>query len=264
MNCHLCQCPYDSIQHVFDHLTIHHSTPTTFKYTCTACVPSALFQNLHRFKRHVKAKHSNLFQPIDADRTSQHPAVNNTAPNSIDPDIDAEDNVHHNLSSTNIDEAPNENELEEKNVDGTLGDAEILDIRNSLRENFLNFSLGLHNKHNYTRKDVINLQQCITDEIVKPICDALLKIAPINNTAIGIDDLVNDIYHPFEFIATEQKLNTTLQNLNLNDSLHVINFTDEDKNVVSKGCLMPIKQQFKRFFESGNVFNETIENMRLL
>lgn len=76
--------------------------------------------------------------------------------------------------------------------------------------------------------------------------------------------MVNDIYHPFEFIATEQKLNTTLQNLNLNDSLHVINFTDEDKNVVSKGCLMPIKQQFKRFFESGNVFNETIENMRLL
>ena len=264
MNCHLCHQPYESVQHISDHLTIYHSTPPVFKYTCTACVPSASFQNIHRFKRHVKAKHHDLFLPNATERTNKHPIQRNIAPGSapgpIEPDINVEDNDYHEPAGTN-NAAFIDKELPEEK---TISEIEILDVRNSIREKFLGFTLSLHNKSNYTRKDIIDLQQCVTDEIVKPICDALFKVASVDKNAIGINELINDLYNPFEFISTEQKLNSTLQSIGLSDSLHEINFEDAEENIVSKACLMPIKRQFTQFFESGNVFNETVENMRLL
>lgn len=259
MNCHLCQCPYYSIEHIFDHLRVHHSTPTIFKYTCTACVPSASFQNFHRFKRHVNSKHSDLFPPIAADRPNKPTALGNISSHPLEPDRNLEIAEHPEVPNANEDTTRYEREQERR-----ISEIDILDIRNSLREKFLNFTLSLHNKSNYTRKDVVSLQHCITDEIVKPICDALLKVAPNLNSIAGVNDLINDIYQPFEFISTEQKLNTTLQSINLNDALQEICFEDDQKNIVSKGCLMPIKQQFKKFFESGNVYSETINNMRVL
>lgn len=259
MNCHLCQASYESVQHIFDHLTIYHSTPTVFKYMCTACVPSASFQNLHRFKRHVNMKHLDLFKPVAAERNPNQTTSSIANHDLVELDIDMEECRE--MPHTNKDPEIQNMEDQKKNQ---ICDKDILDIRNTLREKFLNFTLSLHDKSNYTRKDVIILQKAITEEVVKPICDALLKVASINDSKVCVKELINDIYQPFQFIATEQKFNATLQRINLNDELHVINFRDDEESIVSKGCLMPIKQQFKRYFESGNVFKETIEHMRVL
>lgn len=259
MNCFLCQVPFGTRSAYFDHLTIHHGTPTVFKYTCTACVPSASYQNLHRFKRHINTNHSGLFGSNVASGNDKTEA-NIEIEIPIHPGNEEYlDNTTRTASSNDMDTTANEEK--EKT---TLSDSDILDLRNKLREMFLNFTLDLHSKSNYTRKDVINLQQSITDQIVKPICDTLLRVAPIVDCNENIKELISDMYQPFQFIGTEQKFNTTLKDINLNDKLQVINYEDDEKNIVSKGCIMPIKYQFKQFFESGDVFSETMKHMSSL
>ncbi|XP_062542133.1 uncharacterized protein LOC134210123 [Armigeres subalbatus] len=261
MNCHLCHITSNSLQSFFKHLTIHHGTPTIFKYTCTACVPSTSYQNLHRFKRHVISNHAGLFESNDPDGDSDLGNATPHVENMTAPDITEENVTQVQIPiRAEADHNVNENEEMEKI---SLEDTDILDLRNKLRDTFLNFSLSLHSKPNFTRKDVIDLQKSITEQIVRPICDTLIKICPLVNNK-DINELIEDIYQPFQFISSEQKLNTTLQNIQLNDSLQTVNYKNSDGNITSKGCLMPIKHQFKLFFESGNIFNDTINHIRLL
>lgn len=206
MNCFLCKIPFGTIPTFFDHLMIYHGTPTVFKYTCTACVPSTSFQNVHRFKRHINTYHSGLFHSNNA-TDNETTYANIEIPIITESDIDREEYVD--ITSMNdMDTSGIVNEEKEKT---TISESDILDIRNKLRETFLNFTLDLHSKSNYTRKDVINLQQCITDQIVKPICDTLLTVPPIVDSNENIKELINDIYQPFQFIGTEQKFNKTPQ-----------------------------------------------------
>lgn len=224
-------------------------------------MPSTSYQNLHRFKRHVISNHAGLFESNDPDGDSDLGNATPHVENMTAPDITEENVTQVQIPiRAEADHNVNENEEMEKI---SLEDTDILDLRNKLRDTFLNFSLSLHSKPNFTRKDVIDLQKNITEQIVRPICDTLIKICPLVNNK-DINELIEDIYQPFQFISSEQKLNTTLQNIQLNDSLQTVNYKNSDGNITSKGCLMPIKHQFKLFFESGNIFNDTINHIRLL
>lgn len=260
MNCYLCHEIQSSFTSYMHHLTIHHGTPPVFKYTCTACIPSTLFQDIHRFKRHVAGQHLHLFDSLS--QTSHHKNQRNVYEN-------LEENINPTTIETDhgddlLNEEPETMKCEEKVIENMhLNENDILELRTKLRENVYKFTLSLYSKPNLTRKDVVEIQKNVTEEIIKPIYNIFTSIASISDNE-AVKNLLNDLREPFNFIATEQKFNSATQNLGLRDSLHTINFENSEGQILSKGCLMPIKHQIRLFFESPNVLSKTLENINHL
>lgn len=258
MDCYLCPAFYPTIDSLLRHLQVDHGAPANSNYKCTACKPAALFKDVHRFKRHIKTRHHTLFQVSIASSQIQHEEDNQL------PDVEAapEESKTNNSAVEDQGFAANINNEENSKI-AKSREQEILEIRNNLREVFLSFTINLHSKKNLSRKNVIELQQNITDDIVIPILDALSKVIDMPEDPINVE-LINDLRDPFNFICTEQRLNTQLGNLNMIQAPTVIHYEDEDGNTVSKGCLTPIKFQLKKFLETGSIFQQTLQNMARL
>lgn len=256
MNCFLCHEIHSSFTSYMDHLAIYHGTPPVFKYTCTACMPPALFQDIHRFKRHVTGQHLSIFNPSSISKNQQNEHENLEEHTSTTMETDHVDDFEN--------EEPETMNCEEKVKEKVpLNENDILELRNRLRENVYKFTLSLYSQPNMTRKNVLEIQKNVTEEIVKPIYNIFTSIASISEDE-GVKNLLNDLREPFNFIATEQKFKSATQNLGLSDSIQTINFANSEGEIVSKGCLMPIKHQIKLFFESPNVLSRTLENMSQL
>lgn len=261
MNCFLCNESFSVQQCLLDHLTTFHGTPSSFTYKCTACKPAVSFPDLRRYKRHVGVTHVALFEATtaatfkstDRDNTVKIPIITHDPP--LEPTLQDQPSGHPTSERTN--------EYKEDNKEKPCTEEDILDIRNSLRESFLNFSQHLYGKKHFTRKDVLDLQRSITEEIIKPICDTFMKIAYFPD-GIEYQRLINDICDPWQFISTEQKFVSQMKNLGFDDKVQVVEFKNESNKIVSKGCLMPIKDQIKQYFESGSIFQETMLNMKKL
>ncbi|XP_058456098.1 uncharacterized protein LOC131433557 isoform X1 [Malaya genurostris] len=254
MNCFICKDTICSLPILMHHVTVFHGTPINLKYECTNCVPKMAFQDKHRFKRHVVNAHSILFEPQILKEKPIEDSASYIHLNNI---LAAPDNYQCKEPRKSVD-----NIIDSKNDNG-LVESDIIDIINKLRESFLNFTLTLYSKKNFARKDVVELQKNISAQIVRPICDALTKVSYIPKENI-YEELLQEIYNPFQFVATEHKFNNELKNLNLIENPQTIEFKDKNENVISRGCLMPIKYQIRKFFENGNVFHESIHNMQLL
>ena len=253
MDCFLCPNIFRSINDLLKHLQIDHGAPSISNYKCTACRPAAHFKDVHRYRRHINARHHTLFQQ------SCTPSENQQEEGCLLPVIDSvpeEQNDQIIENHERIDFIKNE----ENTINVKSKEEQILEIRNRLREVFLSFTINLHGKKNMSRKDVIELQKNITEDIVIPILDALNEVSNIQEDQLN-SELINDLRDPFNFICTEQRLNTQLQNLNMREAPQTINYKDEAGNIVSKGCLTPIKFQLKKFFETGSIFEQTVLNM---
>lgn len=72
-----------------------------------------------------------------------------------------------------------------------------------------------------SRKDVVEIQNNVSEEMIKPIVNIFTSIDSISEDE-SVKNLLNDLREPFNFIATEQKFNSTTQNLGLRDSLQII------------------------------------------
>ncbi|XP_021706005.1 uncharacterized protein LOC110678002 [Aedes aegypti] len=255
MDCYLCSTFFQAIDSLMKHLKIEHGTPAISNYKCTACKPAALFKDVHRFRRHVSACHHSLFQArsVTLEKSGTQHEKEKLLP-SIEPAP---------MIPENEKEFENTIENEDIAIEVKSKEEKILEIRSKLREVFLSFTVNLHGKKNLSRKDVIELQRNITEDIVIPILDALNEVVDIKKNAANME-LLNDLRDPINFICTERRLNTQLEILNMRESPQIIHYEDEDNNIISKGCLTPIKFQLKQFFETGSIFEQTMDNMKEL
>lgn len=265
MDCFLCSTSFPAVENILKHLRIEHGAPSISNYKCTACKPATIFKDVHRFKRHIQTRHRTLFEVDSTSSSTSSNIHQEEAKHAPISRSEFEDNVDQNKPAAQ--EGSDSGFIhKEKDVNvKTLESKEekILDIRNKLRETFLSFTINLHSKKNLSRKDVVELQQSITEEIVTPILDALSTVTDIPGDPMHAE-LINDLRDPFDFICTPQRLNTQLEHLSMREAPQVIQYDDEDGNVVSKGCLTPIKFQLKTFFETGSIFQQTMQNMTRL
>lgn len=203
-----------------DHLTLQHGTPTVFKYVCTACTPSTVFQDIHRFKCHITGQHLHLF-----DTSSQ--ASNQQSQGNVHPERNPSS-----METASISDLFNLNEPEtmqcKENVEKMiLTENNVLELKAMIRESAYKFTLNLYSKPSLTRKDVVQIQNNVTEEIIKPIYKIFTSLSAISENE-NIKDLLNDLREPFNFISTEQKFNSASQSLGLRDSLQILNFKNNN------------------------------------
>jgi len=147
---------------------------------------------------------------------------------------------------------------------------------NTLKKAALEFSIQYYGKLNLSRKDATELQQNITKIITSSISKEISKIVIHNNTLDektknAFKSIINFCNDPFEGLDTEYKfLNTlqtndfyeksniiTLDNTIQNVVLHNVNTVDEKK---TKGVILPLKFQFRKYFEAPDVFDSFMEH----
>lgn len=261
MDCYLCPILFQRVDDLLKHIQLEHGAPSISNFKCTACKPTTLFKDMHRYKRHIKSRHRALFQysstSLQLQVRNEEVQLGDYEEPTVGAVLSEFDKNGHEAKDQNGHEAEDN---EKNDTTAKSKEEEILEIRSKLREVFLSFTISLHSKKNLSRKDIIELQHNITEDIVLPILDALSKITDIQEDAIHAE-LLNDLRDPFNFICTEHRLNSQLTSLNMRESPQNIHYEDNDGNIVSKGCLTPIKFQLKKFFETGSIFKQTIQNM---
>ncbi|XP_053683875.1 uncharacterized protein LOC128733971 [Sabethes cyaneus] len=246
--CFKCDDVFHQAETYFEHLTgIHGSLPYS-TYHCTVCVPRTVFQSIYSFKRHMLKQHSTSFKNFKLTeqqdlfiQKSSAIIAEQPGPSSVT------------LSPVNVQTLEISADNEE----------EIMEIRNTLRQNFLNFTLNLYAKKILPRKQVLNLQQSTTSNIVGPIINAFEQVSQLTGSP-NVKNLLWDLKDPFEFIRTEHRFNSKLKSLELTEEPRVLKYVDKDGNGQVKGCLTPIKFQIKKLFETKSNLSITLDNMNTL
>lgn len=139
-----------------------------------------------------------------------------------------------------------------------------------LYESTVQFILSLYNNNNFNNSDVINIQTGIKDNILKPLASILNNVVkneiqdPI--TLSKFSSLESVIKDPFLHCSTEyclicrltseKKLLSSIQQFTINNEMCAVNIrgTLNYSEYSTKGVLMPLKLQFKNFFEQGDNF----------
>lgn len=188
-------------------------------------------------------------------------------------------NTFFNLEEQNVLE--NQNLLESNSENCSKVPNEFLDFdseKQLLMENVLTFSLNLHNKNNFTRKDVLQIQESVENLIINPLIIALKKtLTHIDNEKkrSKVNDFFDYIKTPFFKIKSEYRFIKQLESINVYKNLTVFTMSNEVCEIVKnhkptidnnsfQGVVMPIKFQIKSFFETSNILQTTIENMNFL
>jgi len=143
-----------------------------------------------------------------------------------------------------------------------------------LYESTVQFILSLYNNNNFNNSDVINIQTGIKDNILKPMASILnnvvkieiqdpIKLSKFNNLESVIKDhflYCSTEYCLIRWLNAEKKLLTSIQQFTINNEMCAVNIggTLNYSEHSTKGVLMPLKFQFKNFFEHG----ENLKNMK--
>jgi len=139
----------------------------------------------------------------------------------------------------------------------------------SFYESAIEFIVSLHNNNNFTKKDVINVQSGIIQNLISPIVSILKNV--IKNevkeplSLSKFNQVVTAITNPFKFCNSEYSLLNWLVGHNLVSEIKLFNIHNEICPVQhmgelaydekqTKGALLPIKLQFKKYFEHGDNF----------
>ncbi|CAH1730976.1 unnamed protein product [Aphis gossypii] len=148
---------------------------------------------------------------------------------------------------------------------------------NYLNDHALQLTLHYYGKINFSRKDATEVQKnitiltnCIAKEIeskILTVCTDPLQIV-IKNLLIKIIDFCKN---PFKNINTEYKLLKNLKLNNLYEQSKIVTINNTIENTVinssntidekkAKGVLLPLKFQFKKYFELPGVLNSFLDN----
>lgn len=251
MICYICKKCIDNLQALVAHYKIVHLLKPNSTYTCHegSCFQS--FDCLSSFKRHVTKKH-----------VLTKPSSSHTSPDFV------------NTLILNNESLPirdqTQHQQKENNLYGNITNSfNFDDATNLLYESSVKFILSLYNNNNFNNNDVINIQSGIKDYILKPMASILnnivqkdIKEPSILSTFKKFESIVLD---PFYYCGSEYRLVNWLVKNNLLSNISQFTINNEIVAVdhsgsisydekVTKGTLLPIKQQFQQFFEHKNNF----------
>lgn len=142
------------------------------------------------------------------------------------------------------------------------------------------FVLSLHNNNNFSRKDVLGIEESVKTFLIDPLLNTLIAFAACNflkNTVLynTFHGLITSFRNPFKFFNTDHLLFKTLQDRNYLEKTEQF-IIDKKISVMHKsgslvaekqkvtGVLMPLKFQFKKYFEKDELLEKFLRHMEYL
>lgn len=253
MICYLCKMNFYDLNILMKHLKNVHRLKTNSEYRCSEIDCGQIFDYSSNFKRHCRRKHPN---PDNNSSISnpKHPAISNQT----EPEISLEtDSIQNNIPLLNSESSSSTGNKNELNM-------------NKFISGPLKFVLECHNKNNFTRKDVLDMQCLIKENITKVVHDSLQDLAykyeGLRQSSEYMQ-LLNFCKNPFDPFKTEYKLLKWLEENNLIGALKVFCIDSVITGIFSNGNLifdekkttgviLPLKFQFQKFLEKNNNFNK--------
>lgn len=165
----MCKSSHNDFDKLFHHFKHSHNLNSKSPVRCVEC--GQLFALWLQFKRHVTRHHLNRQTNINNDNVDLLDSMESINPL---PDV----NIH-SVSKTII----NESATSESNnfIDNTIENTQSrFNVDANLKTNIhlaLQFFLILHNNDNFSRKDVMEIQEYINQYIITPILDTLMNFA---------------------------------------------------------------------------------------
>lgn len=254
----MCEANFAESLKLINHIEITHGVPSIYKYKCKQPRCKQTFQNKYTFKKHLH-KHEKDFslereELISSDQI--HPVH-----------ISGHNNSRSTLKLSEVKECAKQNH-------------KINDVNfENLKDSFLRFLLNLHSQNNFSRKDIISIQNNIKTYIFEPLFEVFTNLS--NNSEFKpenkslFEKMKNILKETFSCGNTEYKFLSHIQNLNIYrppkcfiiscelSEIIVRNTPIIDKNKV-EGCLVDISFQIKKYFESPGILPKTLENMKNL
>lgn len=252
MICFLCKGEGFSLNSLVVHFRIFHSLHRNSTYECCENYCNQSFSSLRSFKRHVTKKHQSS--------------------NKDDNDISY--NSSQELNSNGITTESTETITEEiKN--GKLEEDQLVydyeKTKAAILKSIASFLVYLHNFNNLSRKDVEKIQLNIQEKIMKPIlnCFNVLVKYYIEDFSIKtifskFSETIEDAFklcstnYRFEKWLSENNLISNIMQFTINNEVRLISHCGEAtyNDFSTKGCLLPLKFQFKQIFEKENLLEK--------
>lgn len=256
MFCSVCEVQAPTLASLVTHYKVKHLLGPFSTYTCKENNCSQSFQTLSSFKKHVLKKHIKTFQNDEMAQYNNNSSIDHQ--NVITQDINIVDNM---LTDKLPDEVPQIPSGKTFNVDICIQQFHSLAVQ---------FCLNLHNNNNFCRSDVLNIKNDIEEKIIRPITTLLESIQieikdPLIRSQFSAVTLA--ISDTFKFCKTENLLNNWLtsndfirdqfQQFTINNEINLVSHNGktlyDEQN--TKGILMPLNFQFKKYFEQNNNLN---------
>ncbi|XP_058464155.1 uncharacterized protein LOC131438283 isoform X1 [Malaya genurostris] len=250
-----CTCSFNNAHEYLDHLKKFHLIPTSFRYICTIEKCGQIFSNFFPFKKHT----INHLPTLTKNKRQNQPHLNSDS-NCIYVSSDV---------ICNKKTKPNED----------LDNIHCTSSYDEIERAAFNFTLKLHSKSNFTRKDIYTVQSEVSELLTVLSSNILdLNVASPNpevdfkfkNTICKMKSLfsgINSDYKLFKYIKLNSGLPLPLIITIQKGKKSVVPIQDlEMYNESSKNflILMPIAKQIKLFFEHKSIFKLTIENQARL
>ncbi|XP_036325492.1 uncharacterized protein LOC118738690 [Rhagoletis pomonella] len=283
MDCFMCGINLDSVRSMSYHFRLVHNLGQRDIYKCTfGGYCNTFFSFLNCFVRHVRQEHmlqENVEQKVNASETKTETTFFDSAAPSTS-----------RCSATYLDtriiqtpDIPRENDsvIEIDNMLECLNEEKSQSQERLIEERFIGFALILHSKNNFTRKDVVEIQDSVMKDIVNPIKNSVKQF--IQNSYISkspdsfeqqllLSKFIESMSYPFRGFENEYQL---FKWLNKNDYARnfeefVISREIAEKysrgvllydEVVITGVLLPLSFQFRKALEKSDLLLQILKDV---
>ncbi|XP_055914184.1 uncharacterized protein LOC129947585 [Eupeodes corollae] len=260
MQCFLCRISIDNVFALGKHLRKIHNLAQNSTFICYVNSCAQCFTDLSNYKRHILRIHC----PTKNFKCMEEANVNSYASDEILPESS---NISFDTSGNKTNSSNQEAEEENKFVRNVFDEA-------------LKFSTLMHGSHNFSRKDVYEVQKNVMTYLIDPLLDQFKSFAQdnLNNNIQAQSDLLSMIFsyrNPFKFCATDHNLCQTLKRIGCMDDIKEFTIKSDIQPIyvrselvygenICKGSVLPLRSQFRKFFEKENILFETLKYMNFL
>jgi hypothetical protein len=263
--CFKCNLLFDNIEQLVVHFNYECDLPPNSVYNCPFCVLGN-FSNLNAYKKHLKRHILRQTEGISAisiaNPLNEHQRLSPDPSNQIDEEV-----------VTNLTEPVDPDDIL---IASTSLHEQVSIINTQLKESALKIVLNLVSQNNLARKEAFTFIELIKNNLLNKISNGLNEIFSGDIPSERREDfrnLTKTIANPFVEIETEYRLVKVLKELGVFEQPVQFTINNEieasQKNglptidaVVSKGALMPIEFQMKRFFERPGVLKLVLDNIQ--
>lgn len=232
-------------------------------YECIENQCTQFFPNLSSYKRHVTIKHLKNTFSLPTSTLNNSNTISDNINTSTITQTPIDTVCSHDISNYNQPPPP---ETPDNSID-------LSSIITSFHISAVTFTLSLLNKNNFTRKDVFDIQQKLKISLLEPIVSLLTSFTeetikePI--LLAKFQTITEAISNTFNFCNTEYSLNNwlienhlfeNLQQFTVNKEINLVSNSGRTmySNQITKGVLLPLHFQFKKFFENDNQLDKTL------
>lgn len=258
MICFLCNVTdLHCLSSLVTHFKVYHNLKPNSTYECKEDTCTQYFQNLNSFKRHINRKHISKHIPDTLTILESHEHESNPNNTGDAEDLCVERSGCNSLQNHNL------------NLDN---------IAKSFQRSWVFFLVELHNNNNFTRSNVTAIQNAVISNILQPLssiidsCTGSVTDPTSKSILQNISLLCSNV---FEYSGTEYRLkdclfkNDLICNINeftIYNDIRLLHHNGETtyNEKLFKGVVLPLKFQFRKYFEKENVFENTINRLNYL